>query len=88
MNSEVFEISVVFRSDKYSCLQGLMALSGKSLQKAPVIVGLSFHGCVANFREDEMQLLGGPLQAAIASNCSLSVGAGLKAKRLWRLRIM
>ncbi len=44
-------------------------------------------GCVANFLEGKRQLSAG-FQVAIASNCSLRAGAGLKAKRPCRLRII
>ena len=45
-------------------------------------------GSVANIRQDRGSDPLDTFQAAIASNCSLSDGCGLKAKRPWRLRIM
>ncbi len=43
MNSEAVDISIIYRHGKYSGLQGLMVLSGKSLQTPPVACGPSFH---------------------------------------------
>jgi hypothetical protein len=43
MSSEAIGMSMVFRRGKYSGLQGLTALSGKSLQTVAVVFGPSFH---------------------------------------------
>ena len=52
------------------------------------LVRTTVKGLCCKFLNDAVRVLLDGIQATIASNCSFSVGAGLKAKRPWRFRII